>query len=64
MAWDRTVLIEDLGSKNGTLVRGQAVTTATVLHDGDDIVVGTACFVFRAGASDWLQVSVPGGAPL
>jgi DNA-binding winged helix-turn-helix (wHTH) protein len=32
--------IEDLGSKNGTLVRGQPVTSAIPLADGDRIRVG------------------------
>jgi pSer/pThr/pTyr-binding forkhead associated (FHA) protein len=35
-----TVLLEDLGSKNGTQVMGQAVTGPTPLNDGDEIEFG------------------------
>lgn len=39
--------LEDLGSKNGTYVRGESVTTAVVLEDGDEIRVGAVVFRFR-----------------
>ena len=43
------VTIADLGSKNGTFVRGQRVTAPTVLSDGDDVLIGTTRLIFRAG---------------
>ncbi len=39
-------LVEDLGSKNGTQVNGQALANA-VLHDGDVVVCGTRSLIFR-----------------
>lgn len=38
--------IEDLQSKNGTFVKGQQVTTPRLLHDGDDIRVGSSVVTF------------------
>ena len=43
------VRLEDLGSKNGTLVRGQRITGPIDLQDGDDIIIGTTRLVFRRG---------------
>jgi DNA-binding winged helix-turn-helix (wHTH) protein len=40
------VTIEDLGSKNGTYVRGQRLTAPTDLTDGDDVLMGTTRLVF------------------
>jgi DNA-binding winged helix-turn-helix (wHTH) protein len=40
--------IEDLGSKNGTSLRGQRITRATSLRDGDDIALGSVHLTFRA----------------
>jgi DNA-binding winged helix-turn-helix (wHTH) protein len=40
------VTVEDLGSKNGTYVGGQRVTSAR-LADGDEIRIGTARLTFR-----------------
>lgn len=39
--------IEDLGSKNGTFVRGQPVTSSTRLEDGDRIRIGNFELIFR-----------------
>jgi DNA-binding winged helix-turn-helix (wHTH) protein len=50
-------VIEDLGSKNGTLVDGVAVTGPTELHDGARIGLGSALLLFRAFPSD--QSTVP-----
>lgn len=47
----RGVTIEDLGSKNGTRVRGERLVAALALRDGDDVTIGTAEFVFRSGAA-------------
>ena len=43
------VRLEDLGSKNGTLVRGERVTGPIDLQDGDDIIIGATRLVFRRG---------------
>lgn len=44
--------IEDLGSKNGTRVRGLPIARVTPLTDGDEIGVGSASFVFRVVRPD------------
>lgn len=41
------VTLEDLGSKNRTLVNDRPVTEPTPLSDGDAIRIGTTVFVFR-----------------
>jgi DNA-binding winged helix-turn-helix (wHTH) protein len=46
---DAQITIEDLGSKNGTRLRGQRLVTATILQDGDDILIGATRIVFRLG---------------
>ena len=38
--------LEDLGSKNGTYLRSQRITSAR-LSDGDEIRLGTASLTFR-----------------
>jgi DNA-binding winged helix-turn-helix (wHTH) protein len=43
--------LEDLGSKNGTFLRGQRVDTATLLADGDELAVGSARMSFRSSAA-------------
>ena len=40
-------VLEDLGSKNGTFLRGQPVKAAAELADGDEICIGPAVLVFR-----------------
>jgi DNA-binding winged helix-turn-helix (wHTH) protein len=44
-------VIEDLGSKNGTIVDGRPATAATPLADGTLIVVGSTALRFRIFAS-------------
>jgi DNA-binding winged helix-turn-helix (wHTH) protein len=39
--------LEDLGSKNGTFVRGRRIASATPLNDGDEIAIGAALMTFR-----------------
>src|SRR5262249_6985771 len=39
--------LEDLGSKNGTSLRGRRITGAAPLHDGDDIILGSVHLTFR-----------------
>ena len=48
----RDVRVEDLGSKNGTFVGGQPVTTARRLEDGDEIRVGPVALRFTAAAAE------------
>lgn len=40
--------LEDLGSKNGTFLRGRRLTGTAVLEDGDEIGIGGARLTFRA----------------
>jgi DNA-binding winged helix-turn-helix (wHTH) protein len=48
--------VEDLGSKNGTFVRGRRITAPHVLADGDQIRLGSVVVTFRipppAGSTD------------
>lgn len=44
-------LLEDLGSKNGTYVQEKRAEGPTPLADGDEICVGSAVLIFRAGGS-------------
>jgi len=39
--------IDDLGSKNGTYVRGERIATQVPLHDGDEVRVGSVMLQFR-----------------
>lgn len=39
--------LEDLGSKNGTFLRGQAVESPSALHDGDPVRIGTVEMILR-----------------
>lgn len=40
--------LEDLGSKNGTWLRGRRIETAERLDDGDDVRIGSVPLTFRA----------------
>jgi DNA-binding winged helix-turn-helix (wHTH) protein len=40
--------LEDLGSKNGTYLRGKKLSAPAVLSDGDEISVGAVVLVFRS----------------
>ncbi len=42
-----SAVLEDLGSRNGTVVRGERVHGPVVLEDRDTIRLGWACLVFR-----------------
>lgn len=44
-------ILEDVGSKNGTWLNGQPLTSPTRLYDGDTIRLGTVVLVFREAAS-------------
>jgi hypothetical protein len=39
--------LEDLGSRNGTFLRGARIASATRLADGDLITIGPAAMIFR-----------------
>ena len=41
--------IEDLGSKNGTLVTGALIAAPAALGDGDEIAIGETRLLFRTG---------------
>jgi DNA-binding winged helix-turn-helix (wHTH) protein len=43
----REVSIEDLGSKNGTFVRGDRIDAATPLTSGDEVQIGPVKLIFR-----------------
>lgn len=45
---DADARLEDLGSTNGTYLRGTRLTQAALLHDGDEIALGEARLTFRA----------------
>lgn len=47
----RSALLDDLGSKNGTYVRGRPVDGTTRLADGDVILLGHEAVVFSAAGS-------------
>ncbi len=42
------IIIEDLGSSNGTLVNGTAIQEPTILKPGDRVTVGKSDFDFAA----------------
>jgi hypothetical protein len=44
--------LEDLGSKNGTFLRGRSVDRREKLADGDAIALGAVALVFRAPSPD------------
>ena len=49
LGWDGAgVVISDLGSKNGTFVKGMRVSEPVALEDGDEIRLGLVSFVYRA----------------
>lgn len=45
------VTVEDLGSKNGTFVRGVRIAGETVLELGDSVRIGPDTFIFRVDVS-------------
>lgn len=50
---DQRALLEDLGSKNGTWVRGARIAGPVELHDGDTITLGTLpCIISFHRAED------------
>jgi hypothetical protein len=56
----RSALLDDLGSKNGTHVRGRLVDGPTSLADGDVILLGHEAVVFStAGSSSTTETDGP-----
>jgi pSer/pThr/pTyr-binding forkhead associated (FHA) protein len=47
ISFDGIPLIEDLGSRNGTLVNGERLLGTRALQEGDEIVIGSRCFTVR-----------------
>jgi pSer/pThr/pTyr-binding forkhead associated (FHA) protein len=47
-----TAYPEDLGSKNGTFLRGRSIKRRETLADGDAIALGSIGFVFRTPSGD------------
>jgi pSer/pThr/pTyr-binding forkhead associated (FHA) protein len=48
---DTEAFLEDLGSKNGTKLGEQLVTSRVALRDGDPIEIGPIVIVYHASAS-------------
>ena len=46
------VALEDLGSQNGTYVRGERITGRAMLADGDEVRLGPVSIVFRQFSAD------------
>lgn len=46
------VSVEDVGSQNGTYVRGDRISSRTTLRDGDEIRLGPVAIVFRLVSPD------------
>src|SRR5688572_5194427 len=46
------VALEDLGSQNGTYLRGERITGRATLADGDEVRLGPVSIVFRHVSSD------------
>jgi DNA-binding winged helix-turn-helix (wHTH) protein len=51
--------IEDLGSKNGTYVRGGRLAGPIMLHDGDVFVLGDVALSFRSGPVPGTTTTLP-----
>jgi DNA-binding CsgD family transcriptional regulator len=56
-------VIRDLGSRNGTYVNGERIVGDRVLHDGDDIRVGSTRLSFRSADSAGSATAVGAAAP-
>jgi hypothetical protein len=53
-----TVMLEDLGSKNGTHLNGRRIEAAAGLVDGDEIRLGSVPLVFRAAPAGSTQTDI------
>jgi class 3 adenylate cyclase len=62
ITWDgEHYLVEDLGTRNGTLLNRQAITAPTALKDGDEIVLPGISLVFRS--TEETMMFAPKAAP-
>lgn len=57
-AQGRAVSVEDLGSKNGTFVRGVRIDSRTALQPGDEVQVGPIKLIFRVDEVGITQTEV------
>lgn len=51
--------IEDLGSRNGTRVRGERIERACDLQDGDEIIIGSATLTFQISSPTRSTATAP-----
>jgi DNA-binding winged helix-turn-helix (wHTH) protein len=61
-----SAIVEDLGSKNGTFVRGERIAAAVPLKSGDEVRIGPFTFVFRldsAAGSTQSEIRLPSPRP-
>jgi len=56
-------ILEDLGSKNGTFVRGEPVLAPVRLNDGDEVRTGSVVFRFRMTAPKGATATWIGSEP-
>jgi DNA-binding winged helix-turn-helix (wHTH) protein len=49
---DGRATVEDLGSRNGTFLRGERITAARTLTDGDELELGSATVTFRSWSDE------------
>ncbi len=58
LGWDgKTASLTDLGSKNGTFVKGVRISGPTSLQDGDEVRLGLVTFVYSEPASPELSAT-------
>ena len=43
-----SVVVQDLGSKNGTALNGQSLSGPVHVNDGDTVLIGSVALIFRA----------------
>jgi pSer/pThr/pTyr-binding forkhead associated (FHA) protein len=55
-------MIEDLGSKNGTLVNRQPIAAPQRLADGDEILIGGAVLTFRITSATMPTATIVAGS--
>ncbi len=60
---DGGYLLEDLGSKNGTFLNGQAVTRPVALQDGDEIQVALCLRLIFVGAGATMPLTLERALP-
>jgi FHA domain len=60
---DAGLVIEDLGSTNGTYVNGQRIGVPTLLRPGDSVFVGATTFVVEGGAPATPPPAPPAAGP-